>query len=112
MPPLPIQILCRSITHSSPSRRAVVRSLRTSEPPSGSEIASAASANASGVPKHSGAQRSSWSGVATCAMALSASAGITMLSPIPAQTQNSSSMNSGSDNPVGSPIRSREKSGF
>ena len=107
MPPLPIQILCPSSTHSSPSRRAVVRRLRTSEPPSGSEIASAASCSAPGAPKHSGAQRSSCSGVAACAIALSASAGITMLSPIPAQPQNSSSMNSGSESPVGSPIRSR-----
>jgi hypothetical protein len=59
------------------------------------------------MPKHSGAQRSSCAGVAACAIALSASAGITMLSPMPAQPQNSSSMNSGSDSPVGSPIRSR-----
>ena len=107
MPPLPIQILCPSMTHSSPSRSAVVRRLRTSEPPSGSEIASAASFRSPGAPKHSGAQRSSWSGVAACAIALSASAGITMLRPIPAQPQNSSSMNSGSESPVGSPIRSR-----
>ena len=39
----------------SPSRRAVVRRLRTSLPPSGSEIASAASLRSPGVPKHSGA---------------------------------------------------------
>ncbi len=39
---------------SSPSRRARVRRLRTSLPPSGSEIASAASLRSPGVPKHSG----------------------------------------------------------
>ena len=37
----------------------------------------------------------------------SASAGITMLSPMPAQPQKISSMKSGSDSPVGSAIRSR-----
>jgi hypothetical protein len=36
-----------------------------------------------------------------------ANAGITIANPIPAQPQNSSSMNIGSDRPVGSPIRSR-----
>ena len=70
-------------------------------------MASAASFSAPGSPKHSGAQRSSWAGVAAWAIALSASAGMTMLSPIPAQPQNSSSMNRGSERPVGSPIRSR-----
>ena len=39
---------------SLPSRRAVVRRLRTSLPPSGSEIASAASLRSPGVPKHCG----------------------------------------------------------
>ena len=34
-------------------------------------------------------------------------AGITIASPIPAQPQKSSSINSGSERPVGSPIRSR-----
>ena len=107
MPPLPIQILWPSSTHSSPSRRARVRRLRTSLPPSGSDTQSAASLRSPGSPKHSGAHLSSCSGVAACAIADSASAGITMLSPIPAQPQNSSSMNSGSERPVGSPIRSR-----
>ena len=107
MPPLPIQILWPSTTHSSPSRVAVVRSARTSLPPCGSLTHSAASFNAPGWPKHSGAQCSSCSGVAACAMAESASAGITMLSPMPAQPQKSSSMNNGSESPVGSPIRSR-----
>ncbi len=45
--------------------------------------------------------------MAACAIADSASAGITIARPIPAQPQNSSSMNSGSDRPVGSAIRSR-----
>ena len=36
-----------------------------------------------------------------------ANAGITMASPMPAHPQNSSSMNIGSDSPVGSPMRSR-----
>jgi hypothetical protein len=40
-------------------------------------------------------------------IAESASAGITIARPMPAQPQNSSSMNIGSDIPVGSPIRSR-----
>jgi hypothetical protein len=40
-------------------------------------------------------------------MADNANAGITIDKPIPAQPQNSSSMNIGSDTPVGSPIRSR-----
>ena len=107
IPPLPIQILVPSITHPSPSLRARVRRLRTSLPPSGSDTASAASFRSPGWPKHSGAQRSSCSGVAACAIADSASAGITIESPIPAQPQNSSSMKSGSERPVGSPIRSR-----
>ncbi len=107
MPPLPIQILWPSSTHSSPSRRARVRRLRTSLPPSGSDTQRAASLIAPGSPKHSGAQRISCCGVAAWAIAESASAGITMLSPMPAQPQNSSSMNSGSERPVGSPIRSR-----
>ena len=56
MPPLPIHILWPSMIQSSPSRRrAPVRRLRTSLPPSGSEIASAASLRSPGVPKHSGA---------------------------------------------------------
>jgi hypothetical protein len=86
---------------------ARVRRLRTSLPPSGSEIASAASLRSPGSPKHSGAQRSSCSGVAAWAIALSARPGITIASPMPAQPQNSSSMNSASERPVGSPIRSR-----
>jgi hypothetical protein len=92
---------------SSPSRRARVRRLRTSLPPCGSEIASAASLRSPGVPKHSGAHWSICSGEAACPIADSARAGITIASPIPAQPQNSSSMNMGSDSPVGSPIRSR-----
>ena len=107
MPPLPIHILWPSMTHSPPSRRAHVRRLRTSLPPSGSEIASAASFSEPGSPKHSGAQRRSCSGVAAWAVALSARPGITIARPMPAQPQNSSSMNSGSDSPAGSPIRSR-----
>ena len=79
----------------------------TSLPPWGSEMHSAASLRSPGSPKHSGAQRRSWSGVAAWAIADSASAGITIASPMPAQPQNSSSMNSGSERPVGSPIRSR-----
>jgi hypothetical protein len=46
-------------------------------------------------------------GVAACPIADSASAGITIARPMPAQPQNSSSMNIGSDSPDGSPIRSR-----
>ena len=107
MPPLPIQILWPFSTQSSPSRVAVVCRFLTSLPPWGSEMHSAASFNSPGCPKHKGAHRSSWSGVAACAMADSASAGITIARPIPAQPQNSSSMNKGSDRPVGSPIRSR-----
>ena len=111
MPPFPIHILCPSMIQSAsgpePSRRALVRRLRTSLPPSGSEIASAASFRSPGVPKHSGAHCSICSGVAACPMADSASAGITTANPIPAQPQNSSSMNIGRDSPVGSPIRSR-----
>ena len=84
-----------------------MRRLRTSLPPSGSDTQSAASLRSPGSPKHSGAHLSSCSGVAACAIADSASAGMTMLSPMPAQPQNSSSMNSGSESPVGSPIRSR-----
>ncbi len=83
MPPLPIQILWPSITHSSPSRRARVRRLRTSLPPSGSDTQSAASLRSPGSPKHSGAHLSSCSGVAACAIADSASAGITMLEADP-----------------------------
>ncbi|VEG50057.1 Uncharacterised protein [Mycolicibacterium chitae] len=85
----------------------MVRRLRTSLPPSGSEMASAASFSSPGLPKHSGAQVSICSGEAACPIAESARAGMTMASPIPAQPQNSSSMNMGSDRPVGSPIRSR-----
>ena len=51
--------------------------------------------------------RSICSGDAAWPIADSASAGITIARPIPAQPQNSSSMNIGSDRPVGSPIRSR-----
>ena len=107
MPPLPIHILCPSMIQSSPSRTAVVRRLRTSLPPWGSEIASAASFKSPGVPKHSGAHCSICSGEAACPIADSASAGITIASPMPAQPQKISSMNIGSDSPVGSPIRSR-----
>ena len=84
-----------------------VRRLRTSLPPSGSEIASAASLRSPGVPKHSGAHCSICSGEAAWPIADSASAGITIASPMPAQPQNSSSMNIGRDRPVGSPMRSR-----
>jgi hypothetical protein len=66
------------------SGRARVRRLRTSLPPLGSEIASAASLRSPGVPKHSGAHRSICSGNAACPMADNASAGMTMTSPIPA----------------------------
>ena len=90
-----------------PSRRAVVRRLRTSLPPSGSEIASAASLRSPGVPKHSGAHSSICSGEAAWPIADSASAGITTASPIPAQPQNTSSMNIGRERPLGSPMRSR-----
>ena len=48
MPPLPIHILWPSMIQSSPSRCARVRRLRTSLPPSGSEIASAASLRSPG----------------------------------------------------------------
>ena len=92
---------------SSPSRRALVRRLRTSLPPSGSEIASAASLRSPGSPKHSSAQASICSGEAACPIAESANAGITIANPMPGQPQNSSSMNIGKDSPVGSPIRSR-----
>ena len=107
IPPLPIHILWPSRIQSLPSRRAVVRRFRTSLPPSGSEIASAASLRSPGVPKHCGAHSSICSGEAACPIADSASAGMTMAKPIPAQPQNSSSMNIGSDSPLGSPIRSR-----
>ena len=73
----------------------------------GSEIASAASLRSPGVPKHSGAHWSICSGEAAWPIADSASAGITIARPMPAQPQNSSSMNIGSDRPVGSPMRSR-----
>ena len=56
-----------------------------------------------GVPKHSGAHRTICSSVAAWPIADSASAGITIDSPMPAQPQNSSSMKIGSDRPVGSP---------
>ena len=46
-------------------------------------------------------------GVAACAIALSARPGMTIASPMPAQPQNSSSMNIGRESPVGSPMRSR-----
>ena len=92
-----------SITQSLPSRRARVWIERTSLPPLGSVTASAASFRSPGVPKHSGAQRISCSSVAAWRIAASASAGITIDSPIPAQPQNSSSIRIGSDSPVGSP---------
>ena len=92
---------------SLPSRLAVVRRLRTSLPPSGSEIASAASLRSPGEPKHCGAHSSICSGEAAWPIADSASAGITIAKPIQAQPQNSSSMNIGSESPVGSPMRSR-----
>jgi hypothetical protein len=81
--------------------------LRTSLPPSGSDIASAASLRSPGVPKHSGAHSSICSGVAAWPIADSASAGITTASPMPAHPQNISSMNIGRESPLGSPMRSR-----
>ncbi len=59
------------------------------------------------MPKHSGAHCSICSGEAAWPIADNASAGITTDRPMPAHPQNSSSMNIGSDSPVGSPIRSR-----
>ena len=59
------------------------------------------------MPKHSGPHFSICSGEAACPMADSASAGMTIASPIPAQPQKISSMNIGSESPVGSPMRSR-----
>ena len=107
IPPLPMNTLWPSITQSSPSRRARVWIERMSEPPLGSVTASAASLMSPGVPKHSGAQRTSCSSVAACRIAASASAGITIDSPIPAHPQNSSSIRIGSDSPVGSTDSSR-----
>ena len=50
---------------------------------------------------------STCSGEAAWPIVERADAGITIANPIPAQPENSSSMNIGSDRPVGSPIRSR-----
>ena len=99
--------MIQSASFPEPSRFARVRRLRTSLPPSGSEIANAASLRSPGPPKHSGAHSSICSGDAAWPIADSANAGITIANPIPAQPQNNSSMNIGSDSPVGSPIRSR-----
>lgn len=91
-----------SMTQSPPSMRAWVWIERMSLPPLGSVTARAASLTSLGVPKHCGAQRPSCSSVAAWRIAASASAGMTIDSPIPAQPQNSSSMRIGSDKPVGS----------
>src|SRR5437016_81026 len=56
MPPLVTKILRPLRTHSSPSRRARVRRLETSEPDCGSVTAKAATCGASGVPTIRGAQ--------------------------------------------------------
>ena len=102
MPPLPMKTFWPSMTQSSPSLRARVWIERMSLPPLGSVTASAASFMSSGVPKHSGAHCTSCSSVAAWRIAASASAGMTIDSPMPAQPQNSSSMRIGSDRPVGS----------
>jgi hypothetical protein len=91
-----------SMTQSEPSLRARVWIERMSLPPLGSVTASAASLRSPGVPKHSGAQRMSCSSVAAWRIAASASAGMTIDRPIPAQPQKSSSIRIGSDRPVGS----------
>ena len=101
MPPLPMKTFWPSMTQSSPSLRARVWIERTSLPPLGSVTASAASCRSPGVPKHSGAHWTSCSSVAACRIAASASAGMTIDRPMPAQPQKSSSMRIGSESPVG-----------
>jgi len=54
------------------------------------------------VPKHCGAHSMSCSSLAACRIAASASAGRTIVNPMPAQPQKSSSIKIGSDRPVGS----------
>ena len=102
MPPLPMNTLWPSMTQSPPSWRARVWIERTSLPPLGSVTARAASLMSSGVPKHCGAHCTSCSSVAAWRIAASASAGMTIVSPMPAHPQNSSSIRIGSDRPVGS----------
>ena len=102
MPPFPMKTFWPSITQSPPSLRARVWIERMSLPPLGSVTARAASLMSSGVPKHSGAHRTSCSSVAAWRIAASARAGITIESPIPAQPQKSSSIRIGSERPVGS----------
>ena len=91
-----------SSTQLSPSRRARVRRLETSEPACGSVTANAATAGSSAVPNILGAHSRSCSGVPPLASDASGSPVPKIERPIPAQPQKTSSMTNGSVSPVGS----------
>ena len=91
MPPFVMKTFVPFRTHSSPSRRAVVRSDRTSEPAPASVTAYAPSLISSPVPKHSGSHCPTCSGVPDDAMPAAASDEAEMARAMPAQPQCSSS---------------------
>ncbi len=102
MPPLVMKTLRPLRTHSSPSRRARVRRLETSEPDWGSVAAKAATSGASGVPNMRGPQAATCSGVPPLKSAINGRPVPTIPIPMPAHPQNSSSVISASVNPLGS----------